>query len=259
MYLDRDMSDLTWAALTREQRSTILTELTNISDIEDHWIVEFLSRLAAEDPRCVLGLLRKRIKLAEDMESLRGYHPLPYHWSTPLALRQHPDFLALLSELLSWLGEDSSWEQMYFGRSLFAAAAGSFDEPVLSLLLEALRSGSEADARTVSKVLEEAPNDLVFNHVSAVSELLASAARYGPDTLKTMHTSLYISATSGMRQGTPGEPFAEDVRLRDEGAAIADALPDSTAAARFYSDLSRYGAEAVHREIERDRTDHRTW
>jgi transcriptional regulator with XRE-family HTH domain len=259
MYLDRDMSDLTWAALSREQQSTLLTELTNVTDIEDHWIVEFLSRLAAVDPRCVLGLLRQRIKLAEEMENLRDYHPLPYHWSTPLALRQHPDFLALLSELLSWLSGDSSWERTYFGRSLFAAAAGSFDEPVLSLLLEALRAGSEADARTVAKVLEEASNDLVFNHVSVVSELLASAARFGPDTLKAMHTSLYISATSGMRQGTPGEPFPEDVRLRDEGAAIADALPDSTAAARFYRELSTYGAEAVYREIERDRTDHRTW
>lgn len=259
MYLDRDFSDLTWAALTREQRSMLLAELTNLSDIEDYWILEFLTRLATSDPRCVLGLFRQRIKLAEDMENLRAYHPLPHQWSTPLALRLHPDFLALLSELLSWLSDDSSWEQTYFGRSLFAAAAGPFDEPVLSLLLETVRTGSEAEARAVSKVLEEAPNDLVFDHVSVISELLAAAARFGPNILRAMHTSLYISATSGMRQGTPGEPYAEDVRLRDECAAIADAFPDSTAAARLYRDLSKYGADAVDREIERDRVDHRIW
>ena len=259
MYLDQEPGDLKFSALTEEQQSALLAELTKVNDIEDHWIEEFLSRLAAVDPRCVLGLFRQRIKLAEDIEKLRDYRPLPYHWSTPLALRRHPDFLALLSELLSWLSEDSSWERAYFGRSLFAAAAGSFDEPVLSLLLEALRAGSEADAQTVSMVLEEAPNDLVFNHVSQISELLASAARLGPETLKALQTSLYVSATSGMRQGTPGEPFAEDIRLRDEGAAIADALPDSTAVARFYRYLSSYGAEAVDLEIERDRTDHRFW
>jgi transcriptional regulator with XRE-family HTH domain len=260
MYLDRDMSDLAWAALTEGQQSTLLAELTKVPDVNDPWIVEFLCGLGAADPRRVLGLLRHRIELAESMENLRDFHPLPYHWSTPLVPRQHPDFLPVLRELLFWLGEDNSWKRAHFGRDLFAAAVGSFDEPVLSLLLESLQLGTEAEARTVSKVLEGAPNDFVYKYVSFISEALDSAARFGPNTLKAMHSSLFASATTGMRHGAPGEPFPEDVRLRDEGAAIADTLPPTTAAAaQFYRDLSLYGTQAVDREIERDSTDHRAW
>lgn len=193
------------------------------------------------------------------MQHLRQFRPLPYHWPEPLAQRHHPDFLTILRELLTWLGQSNSWTRTYFGRGLFAAAIGSFDEPVLSLLLETLRTGSEADARTVARVLEETPNDFVFENVSFVSEALTSAARFGSDILKAVGTSLYISATTGMRSGTPGEPYPEDLRLRDEGAAIADALPEATVAADFYRDLSEHGAQAAEREIERDSTDHRAW
>ncbi|CCK62459.1 helix-turn-helix domain-containing protein [Mycobacterium canetti] len=257
--LDWDSKHLSWPALSAEQQSTLLAGLTDVDDIDDHSIMEFLRRLAAENPRRVLGLLRQRIEVAEGMHDLRHFSPLPYHWRDPLPLRDHPDFLTHLRELLAWLGDDSSWKRMHFGRGLFAAAAGAFDEPVLSLLLEILRTETEADARTVARVLEEAPNEFVFDHVGFVSEALTSAARFGTDTLKTMRTSLYNSATTGMREGRPGEPFPQDLRLRDECTAIADALPEATAVAHFYRDLSHYGDEAVKRELRRDNADHRAW
>ena len=43
------------------------------------------------------------------------------------------------------------------------------------MLLEILRSG-EGDVRTIASILEEAPNDLVFNHVNFVSDALNAAA-----------------------------------------------------------------------------------
>jgi transcriptional regulator with XRE-family HTH domain/DNA-binding transcriptional ArsR family regulator len=259
MYLDWDGTNLAWTALNQEQQSTLLAELTNLPNIEDHWIMEFLRRRSAEDPRTVLGLLQRRIELAEGMASLGQFRPIPYQWHQPLTLREHPDFLLLLREHLTWLGEPSTWRRKHLAKGLFTAAAGSFDEPVLSLLYEIVRTGNEADARTVAGVLEEAPNDLVFNYVSFVSDVLATAARFGPETLKAMCTSLYISATTGMRQGAYGEPFAEDIRLRDQCAEIADALSEASIAADLYRELSRYGAEAVKQETLRDSTDHRAW
>jgi transcriptional regulator with XRE-family HTH domain len=259
MYLDRDGNDLVWTALAPEQQSIFLAELTNLSDIDDYWIMEFLHCRSVEDPRAVLGLLRRRIQVGEGLESLGRFNPIPYQWREPLRLRDHPDFLILLRELLAWLGQGSSWKRKYLAQGLFAAAAGPFDEPVLSLLLETLQTGSEADLRTVAGVLEEAPNDLVFNRVNFVSDALTSAARFGSGALMAMENSLYISATTGLRRGAPGEPFPEDVRLRDECAAIADALPQSTVAADFYHSLGRYGAQAVEQEIQRDTTDHRAW
>jgi hypothetical protein len=101
------------------------------------------------------------------------------------SVREHPDFLILLRKLLAWLGRGSSWQRHHWEQDRFAAAAGGFDEPVLSWLSEVLWSG-KADARTVASVLEEAPNDLVFNHVNFVSETLNAAARFGSDELRRM-------------------------------------------------------------------------
>lgn len=50
MYLDWDGNNLAWTALTSEQQSTMLAELTNLSDIDNHWITEFLRRRSVEDP-----------------------------------------------------------------------------------------------------------------------------------------------------------------------------------------------------------------
>jgi transcriptional regulator with XRE-family HTH domain len=258
MHLNWGSDELAWTALNREQQSALLADLRKLPDIENYSIEEFLCRRSAEDPRTVLGLLRQRIEDAEGIENLGQFRPIPFHWDKPLAVREHPDFLILLRELLAWLGRGSSWRRHHWGQDLFAAAAGGFDEPVLSLLSEVLRSG-EADARTVASVLEEAPNDLVYNHVNFVSDALNAAARFGSDELRRMRGGLWASAIQGVRWGTPGQPFAEDIRLRDECAAIAKTLPQESLAADFYRDLSESGARAAEQEVERDQVDGRAW
>jgi hypothetical protein len=258
MHLNWGGDEFAWNALNREQQSALMAELRKLPDIENHSIEEFLRRHSAEDPQIVLGLLRQRIEDAEGMDDPGDFRPVPYHWHGPLAVRVHPDFVVLLRELLGWLDRGSSWPRRHWGQDLFAAAAGGFDEPVLSLLSEILRSGG-ADVRTVASVLEEAPNDLVFNHVNFVSDALNTAARFGSDALRRMRGGLWASAISGPRWGTPGQPFAEDTRLSDQCAAIANVLPQGSLAADFYRDLSESGARLAADEVEHDRNDGRVW
>ncbi|MFZ0717988.1 hypothetical protein [Mycobacterium sp.] len=145
------------------------------------------------------------------------------------------------------------------GRELFAAAAGPFDEPVLSLLLETVRAGSATDAQTVAKVLAAAPSDLVFNHVNFVADLLAASARLGPSTAAMMQQHLDVSAITGERWGRPGEPYAQDVRIRDDGAAIAASFPQGTLVADFYRSLSEHAARVVEHDSADDETGGPTW
>lgn len=62
---------------------------------------------------------RHRIEDAEGMRRLGDFRPVPYHWDDePLALREHPDFLTLLRELLAWLakvtlGNGDTWAKTY--------------------------------------------------------------------------------------------------------------------------------------------------
>ncbi len=72
MHLNWGADELAWAALNREQQSSLLAELRELPDIENYSIQEFLCRRSAEDPTTVLALLRQRIELVLKRPHLEG-------------------------------------------------------------------------------------------------------------------------------------------------------------------------------------------
>lgn len=259
MVISAPSSKLSWANLDNQQRASILSQLTTLPNIDDHWIMRFLRQRSSEPTDVALHILRTRIEIDETRGRVRGYQPIPFHWHEPLAFRERPDFLTILRELLSWLAQRDTSQHHGTGGDLFMAAVGAFDEPVLSALLENLRTGGEPEVRTLAYVLNSAPQDLVFQHISFVSEALASAARYGTTTLAVMERAFWCSAMTGSRHGTPGQPYPEDLRLRDECAQIANTLPLASPATRFYRSLSESAAQTIAHDIDHDRDDHREW
>ncbi|MFR9769350.1 helix-turn-helix domain-containing protein [Nocardia sp. SC052] len=260
-----DDSPIFWDDLNSQQQSAILDQLANLPDIDNHSIKEFIFLRSTEEPQRILRLLRTRIEVSENLTSTtsitsnKGFKPVPFEWHRELVRRDHPDFLAILRDLIVWISQGNSWQRQRMGSKLFAAAAGAYDEPVLSLLLETLRADGQQEALGVAHVLAEAPNDLVFVHVEFVVQALALAARVGPDISAAIQNSLWASAVQGVRWGTCGEPYAEDLRLRDECARIAQALPPKTDAAVFYSRLSDSAVQSISHETERYQADGREW
>jgi hypothetical protein len=255
LYLDWEDSKLTWDVLNLEQQAAIFSQLRAMDDIGTPSVEEFLDKRSAQDPRAVLELMRKRVEDAEGGRDSKGFHPMPYAWHRPLALREHPEFLTILRELLAWLGDGSSWRRQMHGKQIFTAAVGTFDDSVLSLLLETLRTGGEAASGAVSVAVSSGPSTLVFDNVEFVCDVLDVAARLGPVTLEKIRGALHSSAVTGTRWGTPGQPYAEDIRLRDECAVIAAQLPIGSPGKQFYLDLSEAGEGSVAAEIKDDRPD----
>jgi DNA-binding transcriptional ArsR family regulator len=255
MYLGWDDNKLTWDVLNAEQRAAIFAQLRSMDDIGSPSIEEFLDQRSGEDPRAVLELMRGRVEDAEGGRDSKSFHPMPYAWHRPLVLRQHPEFLTILRELLAWLGDGSSWRRRMHGQQIFMAAVGTFDEPVFSLLLETLRTGGEAASGAVSIAISSGSPTLVFDDVKFVCDIVDVAARLGPVSLQKIRGALHSSAVTGTRWGTPGQPYAEDIRLRDECAVIAAQLPIGSPGAQFYLDLSEAGERSVAAELKDDRPD----
>jgi hypothetical protein len=72
MHLNWGADELAWAALNREQQSSLLVEPRELPDIENYSIQEFLCRRSAEDPTTVLALLRRRTELVLKRPHLEG-------------------------------------------------------------------------------------------------------------------------------------------------------------------------------------------
>jgi hypothetical protein len=75
-----------------------------------------------------------------------------------------------------------------------------------------------------------------------------------------MSGALYGATISGVRSGTPGEPFPEDIEQRDKSLRIAEQLPTGSIEHKFYSDMAKAAEESIAREMDDDvATDGRDW
>ena len=71
------------------------------------------------------------------------------------------------------------------------------------------------------------------------------------DLYRAIGAALHSALVSGVRTGSSGEPFPEDVVQRDEARKIADGLPLGSPGERFYRSLQR----SAEHEIERERNE----
>lgn len=195
------------------------------------------------------------------MESIRAYDALPYSWDNRLQIRSTPDFLPSLKGILAWIAEDiDSWLRRKMGADLFAAVANQYDTQVVELLANALGSGTEAMALAVSAVLHEAHRTFIWDYPEFVRTALHAADRLGEDVLRAVLGALWAATISGVRSGTPGEPFPESIEQRDRSRNIAKDLPAGSIEERFYSDMAKSADRDILRDIDDDLpADGRLW
>jgi hypothetical protein len=75
-----------------------------------------------------------------------------------------------------------------------------------------------------------------------------------------MMGALWGATISGVRSGTPGEPFPETVERRDRSRAIAKDLPAGSIEKRFYTNIAKSAERDSLRESDEDLpTDGRGW
>jgi hypothetical protein len=94
-----------------------------------------------------------------------------------------------------------------------------------------------------------------------VRHVLAAAAAHGEECLQTIGGALHTAVTSGVRSGTPGQPFSEDIEQRNKSAEVAQALPRGSVEERFYRSLQSSAEQSIRWSEARDETllDGRDW
>ena len=71
--------------------------------------------------------------------------------------------------------------------------------------------------------------------------------------------ALYSATISGIRSGTPGEPFPETIE-RDKSRDIAKDLPAGSIERRFYTDMAKSADRDILHDIDDDlHSDGRAW
>ncbi|WP_156415693.1 helix-turn-helix domain-containing protein [Terrabacter sp. Soil811] len=252
---------ISWSNFSDPELELVRQDLLTLPGIGGYSVSGALATRSAIAPGWVIGLLQDRVQLAESLNPVRGYEALPHSWDNQLQIRDTPDFLPSLNGILAWVAEDlGSWPRRTMGADLFAAVANGYDTEVVELLANALAFGTAETTLAVAAVLRQAPRTFIWDRPDFVRTALHAADRLGEHVLRDMIGALWGATISGMRSGTPGEPFPETVQQRDKSRDIARDLPTGSIEKKFYSDMAKSADRDILRDIDDDlSTDGRAW
>jgi transcriptional regulator with XRE-family HTH domain len=248
---------LSWEMLTPRQASAMRRRLVKLADVgENYAVVAFFARRSAVDPDWVVELLQDRVTFAEGLEALNNYRPMPHMWNEPLRVRESEEFVLHLRRLYAWIAEGvSSPIRQEAGATIFEEVARPFDETVVAILADALCSADVVDICTIAAILRKAPRTFIWDYPQFVQEALQCAADLGEDCRERMENALWTATISGVRTGTPGRPFREDIEQRDRSQEVAATMPQRSPAERFYRNMVMSAEQHIAQDLERDRVD----
>lgn len=227
------------------KRNRLLMKLVVLKELDDHWVNAFLSASISKDPVSVVALVKARLAEARRRNDW-SYKPLSKdHSGEGLGLMAVEGGSNLLRELLEWaVGEwvdsASSWQ---LGEAI-SGLCGKYDQSFLDLLLDWMSSGANAHATLAARVLQESQSDLVYEYPRFISDILNAAELIGSEALIEIRSAIAAATHSGIRGGTPGEPFPEDLRMEQYCEQMLASLSRVDPAFDLYDGLlkdARYG------------------
>ena len=245
---------LSWLDVPLPIRSALVEQLARTPSLDDYQIMLFLAERSAEDPDAVLRLLTDRIDRSATKGD--GYQSLPHRWHQPLQFRSAAGFGCVLRTLRDWVAASpDSWRRTCYGADLFRAAANDFDDEVLQVLEDGVATGDADQIRAVGALLAEAPRSLLWDRSDRVVRLLRLADTDAPQLAEHLAGGLQAAAMSGVRNGTPEQPFPEDIEQRDRSHRIAQELAAGSVERRFYEALVDLAESSIRWHNLHDRVD----
>ncbi|MBV8037651.1 hypothetical protein [Roseateles sp.] len=231
------------------KRGELLKKLVALRELDDYWVRSFLTTSMEKDPTSVVELVAARIWEASRRNDW-SYHPLrKEHEGKGLGLMDTEDGPALLRGLLDQALKD--WTDVQDIRHVGEAVAGlcgPYNEPMVNLLLGWMSSATRTHATLVARVLQESQPTLIYEHPKFVRDILNEAELLGDDALEEIRSSIGIAASSGMRGGTAGEPFPEDVKMEQHCEQMLATLSRAEPAFDLYDALLKDARYAIARQ-----------
>ncbi|MFI1952982.1 helix-turn-helix domain-containing protein [Streptomyces xinghaiensis] len=248
---------LSWRELPPPLREFLLEQLTVLPSLEDHTLQQFIAHLTQSDPAAALSLLRSRVELWESGAADEHFEPLPFEWSAPLPFSESPARPDLLRSVRDWLGEPrpSAWRRELHAAEIYWTVADPADESALGLLLEPYQEGESGLAHAVTPLLSKIPQDIVWDQVSFVTALLNAASRLSEDLFRRTGSSLHAAVFSGVRSRPLGEPYREDIEVKERAERVRAGLSRGSAVDLFYKSLLETAQHNMDRAVAEDMAD----
>ncbi len=223
-------------------------KLMRLPKLDGYWLDTFLSNCSQYHARRTAKFFMARVEHALNTQNW-DYRPCnfgPYS-HVPLSFHESPKLSHLLREVARWMvsREDDNSSFHYHAAQLFGAIFLPFDGIVLDFLQGWIDAASSSDLHVIMQVLGEVPADFVFANRVFVAHFLERTALFGKDMLDRASSVLWRAAISGGRTGTPGEPFPEDLQIKEKAEKAMNEVPRFAPAFKLYESLKRHADQEI--------------
>jgi hypothetical protein len=229
-----------------------LENLIPVRNLEDYHVQKFLAGITNRLPVAVVEMLVARIEL-EDGSIEAGYRPLPISGFSdyPLTGLVGSEQLKILRFLRDRIMQTKSIIK-YHLKDLYWEVSHDSSNVGIDILEEWINSGDSKKLETIGTLLGKASNHFLFEKVDFVTKLLENSFDIGQECYEKIRSRLFCAAWTGERHGNAGEPFAEDVALRDNAHRVLEQLTRGTRTYSFYKDLEDGTIREIKNHLARD-------
>lgn len=244
-HLHKDVSD--------GDLAVAVSRLGVIPTIDVHRIAWFLNVSCTRVPESVIDMLISRIARERDVE----FQPLPIGGELfdlkKIALSSaYGDLLRRVRDAVLQIDHGAFWVA-----KLYSWISAFYSHPVaVDVLKEWVTSGDVEKCKAVIDILKEGNRHFVFSHPEFVAEHLDCSFALGEECYSDVYEGLQIIAASGMREGVAGEPFPQDIYIRDRATELSQHFPVGSRTRRWFKDVAAEArgniAASLLREEERE-------
>jgi len=202
----------------------------------------FIRECSARISGDVIDLIIKRIaiKVAKQDNDDKEYEPFPFdglHEEFD-GIIKNKDYLTFLRIVRDSILINQSYTNEYWVSRFFADLSNGFCDSSILVLSEWIDSDDEEKIIKSGVLFENASTDLLLEKPDVISKILEISYQKSATCYEKVLSSLHAIQYSDVKRGIKGEPFPQDVKIRDTAKEISQKYPKNTPAENFYRELS---------------------
>jgi hypothetical protein len=240
--------------LTDDDIEKILRKLVPVREIthQNFHLARLLSFLVRQSPARVVGFFLDRIQYSMTHKDEEGYTPTPFGLEELFAqIADTPAHAPIVRVLAGALKEPDVLKRYWFTK-LFGLVAGSFGPSTLGVISELAEDKTEESYKVITTLLQEVPREFIFSEKDLCANLLEVANGISRQAFKGISGALLGSSQSGGFMGIPGEPFPQQVSIKERAAKLATEYAESPVVANFYREVAQMAQEMIDNQLARD-------
>jgi hypothetical protein len=249
--------------LTEADIDALLGKLTPLPDISEYWVASFLASTSKLYGMKVANFLMERVNYAANTKKWE-YRPSTFgaHGDdVRYKFRESPDFVPILTRVSNWMkSRPDDYTFNSCTADLFETMFSPFDDVLVASLEGWIDRATAEDMDAIAGVLsksshggmferDETSRGFVFVHRPFVERFLTRAQGLGKDALDKAISVLWSAEAMGVRSGVPGQPFPQDVKMKEEAERALQEISRFSPAYRLYNTIKKTAENNIQQSM----------